>query len=374
MKLICLLWIIAFAEPVDPASQAETFMNYVSDLREPSPLLGFDNSGNLWTMYKLKTGYHLSIINPRGKHILEKVPLGFGAGYSTYPFVVFDRWDNAYFMIADPGHPMHYVSHGMLFHLLRITPEGEIQDYYPWPEINADPLSYIEVLPSDTLLVVGSYGRPIARLNKAVIEEEGLTNLVVEEHNLSKAFHAFSPRLFNSTIVVEWENDRALTAGMAPHRTSPGLGPDKIGLAWSYLTPPYDEVSYESYSWRDYVWRSYPDTWIDNLTLTPHKDGGYSLLIPDPKDRTTTCVLRLDEDGVPIDPSILKHGGEHSARSFARLPSSAKPYAYFTLDCGDKKATVREAYVRISFWGCDDKGNLYAYRQLRKYPSEHPEN
>lgn len=355
-----------------PAAQAEVLLSYAShSYQSGKQPVAFDNTGNLWVAFTFEGDIIVSRIDPKGNPILDKVLIRKYDKQSPTDWsllisndMICDRWNNAYFTFSTVG--------GKALHLTRITPEGYIQDYFPWPKIDWEVDLYMETLASDTLLLIGAnvessrqYGKRPVRVAKALLDSEGLTPLSEADFDRFEK-PSFSSFLSNKDLeapLFTWKHGYALKAGIYPRAESPA-GPANI------VIHPIDLIEGSSFiedtrflPWRDYVWRSYPDSWIGKMTFAPYKDGGYTLFFPDPLDRSTTYMLRLNEDGELLDPADLKNGGERSVKAFGRLPSGVEPHAYFYLY---RKGGLLDS-ARVSFWGCDDEGNLYNYTQLRKY-------
>lgn len=367
----CLSILLILFVSFNPEAQAEVLLSYSPhSFTSDKQAVAFDNEGNLWLGFQYQGDIIVSRIDQKGNPVLDKVlvrkwdrnsPTDWDIHLSNT--VACDRWNNAYLMVSTAG--------GKDLHLVRITPQGQIADYFPWPKIDWENHLYLSILPSDTLLVIGDdvesdpYGRRPMRVAKAYLDSTGLTPISETDYDGREetVFSWFRRTRDFKAILVKWEQNKALVGHIYPEKTErPGLDPDILAISHLGLAPPYNHYEIYEYRWRDYVWRSYPDSWIGEMTFAPHKDGGYTLFFPDPLDRSTTYMLRLNEDGELLDPDDLRNGGERSVKAFGRLPSGVEPHAYFYLyERGDLDS------ARVSFWGCDDEGNLYNYSKLRKY-------
>lgn len=353
----------------NPEAQAEVLLSYAPhSFKSDKQAVAFDNEGNLWLGFQYQGDIIVSRIDPKGNPVLDKVlvrkwdknsPTDWDIHLSNT--VVCDRWNNAYLMVSTAG-PKD-------LHLVRITPQGQIEDFFPWPKIDWENSLYLNILPSDTLLVIGAnveskeaYGRRPVRLAKAHLAPDGLIPVSETDHDPLSTLYPFMHASDFQVILADWEQTKALRAGIYPEPKRYGTGPDTLIITRLGLAPPCNQYERHKHHWRDYVWRSYPDSWIGEMTFAPYKDGGYTLFFPDPLDRSTTYMLKLNEDGELLDPDDLKNGGECSVKAFGRLPSGVEPHAYFYLY---RRGDLDSA--RVSFWGCDDEGNLYNYSKLRKY-------
>ncbi len=395
----------AFAEPVDCEAQAEVLLNYARKTDTPlyKATVVLDNSGHLWLVgywggSLQSTGLHITRISPKGKNVLDDILLYRYHNILLHSHAVCDSRNNLYITFATPGrwkepsdtsigdtglkiysgrsNEVVYVVDGNYnprVHLMRITPEGDFEDFHPWPGLGYYE-HYLGLLQGDTLILAGSedLGKPV-RIVKATLTSEGITPVYDTPHTLANSIYKNQILGDYFQAIVNWYQGMGIEAAILHDRTdNPQYGPDNLHISRLKGGPEEKSKPLKAnvYPWRDYVWRSYPNSWIGWLTFSDYKDGGYLLYIPDPLDRSTTYALRLDEEGTPIDPSTLKGKGKCSARSFNRLPESAKSQADFRWWKDNNSRRDYPDSARVSFWGCDEKGNLYNYTQLRKYPSE----
>lgn len=357
--------------------QADALFNLIPSFYDKGSVQ-FDNEGSLWAVHAGKDALLLSKIDPRGRLTLDKLevrkkglePIADGMLWVPPYSIVFDRWNNAWF---------NYFA-GLQFdrsllppdyqrtHLVRVTPKGMIQDYHPWPGIEPDE-TYLGIMPGDTLLVVGRTQKREIRVAKGVIDDKGLTT--VPETDREKNSPTFEVLIgYGDDLDVAtpyWEKGYGLRAGFGKPE-----GKWKLFLSYFSLEPPYTEIEgKECNNWRDYIWRSYTDAWIGKVSISPYKDSGYVLCIPDPLDSATTHLLRINEDGTLIPPSELKDGGSRSARSFDRLPKSAEQKVKLELYVKHHKSGERETVYYgkaiARFWGVDLDGNLYYFSKSRNY-------
>lgn len=339
-----------------PEAQADAWLTLVTDpaIRLYDPRAAFDATGHLWLIHPAAKGdNYVFRIAPNGKWALDKVPIPpiFRVGQD----VVCDRWGNAYFdyFPRRERHPS----------IMRVTPEGKITDYAPWPTDMKHSLAKY-IMPGDTLFVVGNdwYSRD-NRTVKALLTRDEMIPLTENIHakNESKALDYLKLGSLYDEVILEWPEGWGIKTIIVSGETK-DLHVRRINLKPDDYTA--EEIGV--YPWRSYIWRSYTDAWISRMTLARHKDSGYTLCIPDPDDSTTTHLLRLDKDGVPIEPDELRGGGIRSTRDFSRLPEEAERYV-------DLRIRRRESYLTgpdtavVKFWGCDDEGNLYYYRKVKRF-------
>jgi len=260
-------------------------------------------------------------------------------------------------------------------HLLRVTPDGEVNDYYPWP-LTSNNGSNFEIIEGDTLCIIGrsheGYGKDI-RISKAVLDSTGLTPIydkVYPSQNCGLDLIIWAND-YNRNL-FDWIRGQAFNAYIrtrALDRYNPAT-PDKLELVLFDLRSAPNSIPSEKlgpYSWRNYVWRTYEDAWIGWISFFPYEGGGYLLCISDPEDRSITHVLRLDHLGEPIDPTTLDNGGKDNVRKFDKLPSTSESYVQLEIwNEPTYKGIIRDS-AQVLFWGCDDEGNLYTYRAVRKF-------
>lgn len=355
------------------------------------PRLTFDESSNLWMVSEWGTvspmvcpRIYATKIKTNGRVDLERVlaydPDNSSVGSSYRYWPVCDRWGNLYFGLftITPIEGTSAKSRSTL-HLIRISPEGIVKDYHPWPRMVAEGYS-ISTLSGDTLIFLGEdaqaewtpNGRPL-RISKVIVDSSGITPVYEKTYDLSK----YPRKLielegYYEKKILDWNRDTGLYAYIRVESsvTGPPAQPDKLHLYKFDMRASDNAITQDSlgvFNWRDYVWRTYEDTWIGWMTFAHHKDGGYLLCIPDPKDRSITHVLRLDSKGEPIDPATLEGGGTKFSLDFDRRPSSAEPLVDFHIwNKPAYKEIIRDS-AHVLFWGCDNEGNLYAYRKVKKF-------
>lgn len=363
----CLSLLLILFVSFNPEAQADAWLNFA-----PMGLWGdrervtFDESGCLWLAYRgvgSRRDIYAARIDRSGKTDVGPVLVYKDKeGDPEYPILGYriacDRWNNAYFIYAISG-----ATHIGYAHLIRVNPEGEVNNYDPWPEKHTyNP--FIDILPGDTLFLVSNYQSGGGRIAKALIEPDKI--IPVQDSFYSEILSTnVGSRHERVGSYLDWEKRLAMRTMVL----------DKDLYIVHYSLKPSDNYKSNKsgpYPWRSYIWRSYLNSAIPYPIWAEHKEGGYTLCFLDPEDKSTVYVIRLDEAGVPIDPSTLDKGGTLSARHFKNLPSSAEPHVDFWIWRTHKKRTPRDSYfeldsARVIFWGCDDKGNLYAYRKVKKF-------
>ena len=175
---------------------------------------------------------------------------------------------------------------------------------------------------------------------------------------------AFKHRYANS--LTNWSQGWGTFAMIYKYVNKPDKGPDNlhlIELDLMFRNEGTENEPREIYRWRDYIWRTY-DVRIGSMFFAPYEDEGYVLYIPDPEDPDIAHSIRLDEKGVPMEPSDLKGGGNRSPRDFDRIPSGSERHSSF--QCWYDYFSELDS-ARVSFWGSDDKGNLYTYQKIKQF-------
>jgi len=365
--------------------QANTLLKFPTELQpqlySTKPTLSFDPAGNLWMWAKWGGDEYVSRIKPNGTLELDKVlvhqPSDDYPRYIPGISLVSDRWGNVYFGLST-RRPIEGSSNyeESSIHLFQVTPQGEVRDFFPWPMLEGWG-SYLEILPSDTLLILGrdyrnyQNSRWSGRIVKALLDSTGITPI----DDRTYAGEGYPQRMVNiprefRNIYFDWNRGYGFVAELRTRSEAENIELLllRFDLKRSGNTIPQDSVG--RFIWRDYIWRTYEDTWIGRMTFEQYKGSGYILYFSDPEDNSITQVLRLDNLGVPIDPSTLANGGIKEPLNFNRLPETAKQYADY--DIWNKltyKDIIRDS-AQVLFWGCDDKGNLYSYRKIKTYGEE----
>ncbi|MCK4334315.1 hypothetical protein KAX06_05980 [candidate division WOR-3 bacterium] len=351
----CLSILLILFVSFNPEAQADALLSLVTTptIELTDSRTAFDNTGHLWLIHLWGKEHYASRLAPNGKWALDKVPIPpiFQLGQD----VVCDRWGNAYFD--------YFPKREKPPSIMRVTPEGKITDYAPWPTDTKYSLAKY-IVPGDTLFVVGDdWYSWDNRTAKALLTRDEMIPLTEDIHskNESKALDYLKLGSIYDEVILEWSKGWGIKTIIIKGETK-DLHVRRINLKPDDYTAEETRV----YPWRNYIWRSYTDAWIRWMTLTRHKDSGYILCIPDPDDSTTTHLLRLDKDGVPIAPAELKDGGARSARSFGRLPDEAEKHVYFKTWIKYNPLLAPDSAL-VQFWGCDDEGNLYAYRKVKRF-------
>jgi len=351
--------------------QAETLLGYASEtqpaLYSRRHELTFDNKGNLWLLADWVNDGCVLRIRPDGKEDLERLLLLDGNldfWISIANMMDCDRWGNLYC-----GLGMAHVKGNLYFpgslHLFRVTPEGETQDYHPWPDMRIYE-TYMEILQGDTLVLM-NYQRSnydpndrTCRISKALVDSLGITPVLDKTYS-SDNFHPLivvPPDPFYKTF-FDWNRGFSFYIEI----TDNIVETLRFDLKSSENSIPWESL--DTYNWRNHIWRTFEDTWIGWLTLVDYKDGRYLLCISDPEDRSITHIVRLNHIGEPIVPSTFKNSENKKTKKFDKMPSSAKPYVEFQI--WDKPGGLARDSAQVLFWACDDEGNLYTYRAVRKY-------
>ncbi len=174
MWFLCILLYLGSS----PQKQANTLLTHVSlDFHAATPLLSettiIDDSGFIWSFINWGWNLYISRISPNGEILLDKIPIAqiseeYPELWLNSPMAC-DRWGNVYCGYF----PRTRDNHTCPLHLVRVTPDGQVKDYYPWPDIYAN--NYMKVLPGDTLLIAGFSGDfSKIKVYKGLLDEEGL--------------------------------------------------------------------------------------------------------------------------------------------------------------------------------------------------------
>lgn len=376
----------------NPEAQAETLLDLLThqfpaqpEIYSQRPEVILDDSDNLWLLanVKISSEYRsqpcLTKISPDGRVVLENINInptdpnddkirGF-----PYSHLACDRYDNLFVglvYIRKPGASSLITP--SLVHLIRVSPNGNIHDFFPWPRF--DELDNFHIgFRSDTMTVIGftyEYSEytgesPSFRITSALVDSASVTPLgekvylrdnipfemLQRDKDLTRYYFDL-PRGLGFKANIYYKDSTILKMYRFDFRISEE----------SIVIDTIDDIT-----WRDYVWRSYPNSWLGWITFCDYSSGGYLLYMPDPENRSTTHVLRLDQMGEPLDPSTLEDGGAQSSRVFNRLPSQIEPNVYFRFwEIPSYRGGVRDS-AQVLFWGCDTEGNLYTYRRVRHY-------
>jgi hypothetical protein len=354
VRMMLLLFLIT---AYNPEKQADAILSYVTvpKITMYGWRMTIDGEGYVWLIGDWDI-LHAVRINPNGKIVLDKIPLP--KAYNLGWYVRTDRWNNAYYVYSKKE---KYDNESIS--LARVSTDGLVHDYSPWPIDQAYDGNFIEITSNDTLIAVSrDFHSRDNRIAKAIINPEGITP--TDQNVCSECEFLDFLRSANKYGVpmIDWGEGFGFYVGVIRDGAR-----NKIHVFKLNLKPEdgYPAEKIGEFYWREYVWKTYNDTWIAEATYASHKDGGYSLCLPDPKNSSSVYVLRLGEDGIPIEPSNLNGGGERSVRSFNRLPKESKPYVDMKIWFKDYTLTPDSAMV--VFWGCDEKGNLYTYRKIKKF-------
>jgi len=364
----CLSLLLILFVSFNPEAQADALLNYFT--REPrfysdGSLTAIDNSGYLWLVGNWDYDLCVSRIDPEGNLAFNRVPIPAGR-FSIGEQLIFDRWDNAYFIFNNDvgGNPG-------LVNLVRITPEGQVGNDYPWRVEQLPFPHYMAILPGDTLVTYAqAYPGPGGSIVRIGTYQIGKVHLTVDGYGAAQqTLHKLEE--FPIIIGVYFDDTQSIPEWNEGWSIVAYLRSASLSLYRQHLTAEsnYSVDTIGTFSWRDYVWRTYSDTYIKRLTFARHKEGGYILCLFDPANPSITHVLRLNEDGVPVEPSELKSGGKRSAKALKNLPPYVEPYVniqkYQHPDPKIRK--IVDDSVHVIFWGCDDEGNLYAYRKVKRF-------
>ncbi|MBN2380070.1 hypothetical protein JXM67_09750 [candidate division WOR-3 bacterium] len=341
--------------------QADALLTYVVEdsLSRHETRVGLDYSGGVWLLDNYQGKVQVTRIKPNGKSDPEKVDVFEASKAQLGQQVVFDDYNTLCFVLAG-GERIADASPLFLF---QVTSEGKVRSYDPWPLVPFK-RNYLERLAADTLLIMGGHVIGEIPISKGIMTEEGIlpafdTIYYMEDISL---LNIGSQRDYYRTY-IDWDKDWGLRADIQWYTSHEDVGPDKLSLTALSLGGE-DSFSVRflgTYPWRNYIWRTFRNAWMRYLTFVPYREGGYILAVSDPRDRSITHLVRLSEDGEPIDPATLEKGGEFSPRPFRRLPDQAESHVDISM-WGRIEQVPDSAHV--IFWGCDDKGNMYTYRRL----------
>lgn len=344
-----------------PDKQAEALFAFVTkpEMKMLEWRIGMDDSGYVWLIHHWESGVYASRIAPNGKRVLDRIPLPKRSNLGMD--VITDRWCNAYYIYSNKGKDEREP-----ISLARVTTAGQVDDYHGWPPEQVYSGAYIEIIPGDTLLATGGdFSSGGYRIAKAVISPEGVFPFSESLNLQGNALRLLSSYSYVSCQISDWKKGEGFDFTIV----SEGGGPTNylrvIRMKLSEQEGYGIENDMPKYPWRDYIWRSYPDAWIEYLGCIQYKDGGYLVLIPDPADSSTTYGIRVDTNGVPVNPSDLSGGGTFSTRSFKRLPDDAKPHV--NLNIWKQRNSWAPDSALVRFWGCDENGNLYYYEKVKKF-------
>lgn len=364
-------------------AQADALLDYAvaeaAELRDWR--LASDSEGGLWIASNNGGDLYISRITPEGKPGFESVLIEDTLDVRLENQIAFDRRGNAWLVsqvenqilpdepgVTDTITPLK-PGEGSLASLARVTPGGEVKIFATWPELS--PIrNYVAALPGDTLLIIGVGGTNSAWVSKWLITEQGLSpagelDYYYGPHALFSASSSGSQRDYSQNF-LDWSKGTGLRAEIYWFHSYEDRGPDKLNLYHLSLRPE-DNFSFKNlgvFNWRNYVWRTCKDTWIRYMTFSSSSDGGWVLAIPDPDDRSLTHLVRLSEQGIPLNPDSLKLGGGRQPRSIKRLPGRTLPQ--FDLAIWRGKGQKPDS-ARVLIWSMDAEGNLYAFRKIRKY-------
>ncbi len=365
--------VVSLSPGYSSKDQANKLLTHVSlDVKAATPLFSetttINDSGFVWFFINWGRNLYISRISPRGEILLNKLLIA--QINEEYPELwlngpmACDRWGNVYCGYF----PRTRDNHTCPLHLIRVTPGGQVKDYYPWPDIRV--YNYMEVLPGDTLLVAGfSSDFSKIKVYKGLLDEEGI--IPVFEKDFKSGYSSlnevvYSKAMPQSNTMLDWGRNWGLYIISDSDYNTPVLS-ETFRIQRLNLNLDTDH-SYEDlglYDWNKYTWRIFHKTWIGNVTITPYKNGGYVLCLVEPMDASTTYMIRLDSTGVPIDPKTLSDGGIRKPIAFDKLPASAKPYVGFGWWESHLERTKRDS-AHVTFWGVDSEGNIYNYRKLQK--------
>lgn len=341
---------------VNPAAQARVLLENIPNLymQLDSPI-AFDSSGYLWIAAMHKDGIHITRVNRSGNIVLDKLIRKYDrikdqTLYFHNTTMVCDRWDNAYFMY---GTGLEYSEHPV-----RITPQGNVEEYSPWPGTRGLNGDYIGMIAPDTLIIVGRQDMENVYLDKlpilvakAVIGPEGITKLSTTDYDPKSSY---SNLLWCKASMMNWKEGWGYGAGVED---------SKLSLYPCSITTPTTKQRFIDLPFNDYIWRTYDDTRLPAEGLTPYKDSGYILWVPDPATLNSVHAVRIDNEGNPLLSSQLRDGGSKFSRDFQNLPPYAEPHASFRVFW---HGTALDS-AQIIFWGADSLGNIYNYSKTKKF-------
>lgn len=351
-------------------AQAEALFSFVT---EPKVTMYkwrtvIDDSGYVWVLNNWDHALFASRISPEGERVLDQIPLmpppDGPISQELGRVILPDRWCNVYFS--------YYIDNNIEIgpsYLGQITSSGEVHHYRTWFEDVDIRFPHMEILLGDTLMIIGKMGHVDNQIVKASMQPGELSLISSELVPRSKSLTIIRNHGYYVDSYSDWERGWGFIASLFG-----GNNPDLIFQELSYGTldlKPADGYSVGEKTtilWEDYVWKTYPDVFTGQLAIIPYRGGGYSLLIPDFIDSNTTHILRLNEEGIPINPSGLEGGGTLNPRPYDSLPSGFQPHVYF--HDWVKYRVLSPDSAMVVFWGCDDEGNLYATTFYKRFFGE----
>lgn len=356
----------------NPEAQADNLL--LQDLSTETAL-SFDNDNHIWVVNRSPSGLDAYRVDPQGQTKLNTtINTGDIAGFVYHDkCMVVDRWNNLYFTFNINAFSQ---SGGIGFdrlpyHLVRVTPEGAVKDFFPWPSLSAEVPPYLAIVPDDILYIQGqdesNKKETTYRQIKIKLRRDETKPIQEDVKTSDRLPLALCARDNWQTHYVMWNNDWAL---LLSKTSSPKTKEDQEGIMFSRTSLDYaGQEMYKTigtYAWRDYIWRTYHNTWIPDMTIATYKDEGFVVVLCDPKDSTTTHMIRLNLAGEPLNPSELDDGGNRLIKPFDRIPVESKKYAYVSLKSiyESRNASFIDT-ARVSFWGLDNEGNLYALSKFR---------
>lgn len=378
-----MIYVLLLLAGLDPAAQADALLDYVSDV---PPLLtnytvDFDPSGHLWLFGKFGEDYYVSRISPEGEVVLDRVLIRNMAALDSRP--TFDPHGSAWlvpsFGVGDMGnYPVDVrlsdsAQKPMLTpvqtwsHLIRVTAEGEVMVYSPWPALGSN--NAAAMVSEDTLLILAADGNSVW-VTDGVVSADG-----IEPGHEAQGFREpealytvmrLSRNKDYTRAYMDWGARRGLRAEIYWYASYADRGPDIVNMFYLDLRSQtnYRFTSVGNFGWREYVWRSFRNAPIRHMSFFRYGDGGYVLAIPDIEDRSVTHLVRVDDEGRPVDPETLGGGGRKSARAFKRIPDGVERYVDLLVWRSDGEELDS---ARVLYWGVDTEGNLYEYKAAKRF-------
>lgn len=378
-----MIYLFLLLSAVNYKAQADALFDYVAaegaGLRDWR--LAADAEGGLWIASNIEGNLNISRITPEGEWGFESVLIDDTLDARLENQIAFDRRGNAWLVsqvagesvpdqpgVADTLRPLK-PGEASLASLVRVSPRGEVQIFTTWPELS--PIrNYVAALPDDTLLIIGIAGTSSAWVSKWLITQEGLSpagglDNYHDAHALFSASSVGSPRDYAQNL-LDWSQGRGLRAEIYWFQNYEDRGPDKLNL-YSLSLRAEDNFSFKNlgvFNWRNYVWRTYNRTWIRHMTFASFEEGGWVLAIPDPEERSVTHLVRLSDQGIPLNPDSLKAQGVRKVRPVKRTPDGTVLEVDLVIW---RSSAQKPDSARVLFWGLDNNGDLYAYRKVKKY-------
>lgn len=337
--------------------------------------LGFDNANNIWLVYISKQSIYSCHIDPQGDAQIQDLNTytlkEWGTVNISSHFLVVDRWNNAYFTFNTSLYEDVTSIPPSRQHLVRVTPEGSVKDFFPWPELSPYTNPYLEVLHGDTLYMLGEYKLTFncvqVRMHLTKTGAEPVEEII---RGYAALPYSLTQLTKDNTALVQWDKGWSLGVSQG---SNPTTNEELEGIWIGRQQLIYHDDSMHTrvggYPWRDYVWRTYRNTWVPAISLAHYKNEGFVLVLPDPKDPSTAHMLRLNPSGEPISPSELDDGGNRIPKHLEKLPPEFKKYAdlNWKLVFNENIGRYVNDSARVCFWGLDTEGNLYAYSKVRTY-------